>query len=58
MADLIIGIVLLFVVGAAIRYIVKAKKNGAKCIGCPADGACSRKSGGAGCSCGCQSDAK
>lgn len=58
MADLIIGIVLLVVVGAAIRYIVKAKKSGAKCIGCPADGACSHKSGSAGCSCGCQSDAK
>lgn len=49
---IVIGIVAV-IVGLAIAYIIKAKKNGAKCIGCPSGGCnCSSKS----CSeCGCQS---
>ena len=43
MTDLIIIGILLFVVGGAILYIVKAKKNGANCIGCPASGICWKK---------------
>ena len=60
MADLIIAVVLLMIIGGAVAYIVKAKKNGAKCIGCPAGGNCSGKSNGqsdCSCSCGCGSDA-
>lgn len=43
---LIIGIILV-IVGGAVAYIIKAKKNGKKCIGCPdaptcqSHGACS-----------------
>ncbi len=40
MADLIVVGILLIIVGAAIIYIVKAKKSGTKCIGCPAAGQC------------------
>lgn len=59
MADLIIVIILLVIIGAAVFYIVKSKKNGAKCIGCPAGANCPSKNGGnSGCSCGCQSDTK
>ena len=47
MTDIIIIGILLLVVGGAVFYIVKAKKNGAKCIGCPASGACTKK----GCNC-------
>ncbi len=47
MADIIVSVVLIVIVGAAIRYIYKQKKAGAKCIGCPY---C--KSGNTGCS-GC-----
>ena len=36
MTDLIVLIILAALVGGAVSYIVKAKKNGAKCIGCPA----------------------
>ena len=54
MADFMIGIILLFVVGLAIRYIVKAKKSGVKCIGCPSSGTCSKKA----CSCGGYSGTK
>lgn len=49
MTDLIIVLVVLAIVGGAGRYIYKAKKRGAKCIGCPVEGGCS------GC-CGCQSE--
>ena len=59
MTDIIIIGILLVVVGGAIFYIVKAKKNGAKCIGCPAAGNCPSKTGGKkGCGCGCQTDTK
>ena len=54
MADLIIGIVLLAVIGAEVRYIVKAKKSGVKCIGCPNAGTCGKAS----CSCNSQADVK
>ncbi|MBQ9142421.1 MAG: FeoB-associated Cys-rich membrane protein [Lachnospiraceae bacterium] len=52
MADLILVIVLLMIVGAAVIYIVKEKKKGVKCIGCPAAGACAHahKCNGGGCS--------
>lgn len=57
MADLIVVIILLIIIGAATIYIVKAKKNGTKCIGCPAGCNCPSKNGGAsGCSCGGQSN--
>ena len=46
MADFIIIAVIGLIVGGAAGYIRKAKKRGARCIGCPNSGAC----GG---SCGC-----
>ncbi|MBO5165394.1 MAG: FeoB-associated Cys-rich membrane protein [Lachnospiraceae bacterium] len=52
--DIILVLVLLLILGAAVAYIVRAKKKGAKCIGCPASGTCGHKSKGAsGCGCGC-----
>lgn len=51
MENIIAVIVLLVIIGAAAGYVIKAKKSGRKCIGCP-DGGCS-KQGCAGCSCGC-----
>ncbi len=48
MTNLILGAVLIAIIGAAIMYIIKAKKSGVKCIGCPAGGTCSAKN-----SCGC-----
>ena len=35
MEDLILIVIILLIVGAAVAYIVKAKKQGVKCIGCP-----------------------
>lgn len=44
MMNFILGALLLALMGAAVHYVVKAKKNGTKCIGCP--------DGGCGCGCG------
>ena len=40
MTDLIVILILLILIGAAVSYIIKAKKSGVKCIGCPAGGNC------------------
>lgn len=45
MADFMVAGVLLMIVSAAVIYIVKAKKRGTKCIGCPAAGHCASKNG-------------
>ncbi|MBO5209340.1 MAG: FeoB-associated Cys-rich membrane protein [Lachnospiraceae bacterium] len=59
MVNLIVVVVLIAIIGAAVMYIVKAKKSGVKCIGCPAAGTCahSQGSGCGGCS-GCHTDTK
>ena len=53
MIDFIVGAVLVLLVGAAIAYIVKEKKRGVVCIGCPSAGTCGAKNrpGSEGCSC-------
>ena len=35
MSDFIIIVVLLAVLGTAAAYVIRSKKNGAKCVGCP-----------------------
>ena len=55
MTDMIILAVIAAIVGAAAVYIYKAKKSGAKCIGCPSGG-CSSCSSEGGCGCGCGGD--
>ncbi|MBQ1255093.1 MAG: FeoB-associated Cys-rich membrane protein [Clostridia bacterium] len=47
--NIILAVVLLAILGGAITYIVKAKKRGQKCIGCPYSNSCGKS---AGCSCG------
>ena len=34
---------LILIVVLAVRYMVKAKKKGVKCIGCPLAGSCQKK---------------
>jgi hypothetical protein len=48
-ADIIVALILAAIIGGAVFYIVKAKKSGQKCIGCPHSKTCC-KSGS--CSCG------
>lgn len=56
MESVIVAIIVLAILGAACLYIYKAKKSGAKCIGCPAGGNCSSGKGEHTCSCGCHAD--
>ena len=52
MASVIVAVVMLIIIGAAIAYIVKEKKKGTVCIGCPHAGTCaSKNSNDSGCSC-------
>ncbi len=47
MTEEIIAVVLIaLIIGGAILYIIKAKKNGKKCIGCPDGCSCKAKSEG------------
>ena len=52
-ADIVAIIVILLIVGAATAYIIKAKKSGRKCIGCPDSKNCS---GACSSCCGCSSN--
>lgn len=40
MTDVIVSVILLILVGSAAAYIVRAKRSGVKCIGCPSGGSC------------------
>ena len=51
METIIAAAIIVVVLFAAIWYIVKAKRSGKKCIGCPDSGSCS---GSCGCGCGGQ----
>lgn len=42
-ADIIAIAVIVLIVGAAAAYIIKAKKSGKKCIGCPDGCSCNTK---------------
>ena len=52
MINYLIIAILLVIIGGAAFYIYKAKKNGAKCIGCPNSKACSCNCGSCQYSCG------
>lgn len=43
MANIIAALIVLACVGGAIAYIIKEKKKGVKCIGCPAAAQCANK---------------
>lgn len=58
LADIIVIAIIVFIIGAASAYIIKAKKSGKKCIGCPDSCSCSKsgtktKKGEGSCCCGC-----
>ena len=43
MQNMIAVLVIVILVGSAAAYLIKAKRSGVKCIGCPAGGNCSSK---------------
>lgn len=49
LTDGIVLLAILLIVGGAVAYIIKAKKSGKKCIGCPDSSFCA--SGGCGGNC-------
>ena len=53
MENAIVILIVALILGVSIRYIVKAKRAGVKCIGCPAGGTCSGQCSGA-CSGNCE----
>lgn len=53
MTDFIIIAILVVIIGSATAYIMKAKKRGVKCIGCPEGSSCAHKSSEASSGCGC-----
>ena len=42
MEEIIAIIIILIIIGSAIFYIIKSKKKGNKCIGCPYSKQCSK----------------
>ncbi len=50
--DIIAAAVILLLVGGAVAYIIKAKRSGQRCIGCPDSKTCSGHCAGCGGSCG------
>ena len=47
-ADIIVIAIIALIIGGVVAYIIRAKKRGQKCIGCPYADKC----GKGGCSCG------
>ena len=45
MENIVIIAILLVIIIASSVYVIKQKKKGVKCIGCPAGGKCSRNCG-------------
>ncbi|MBO5129832.1 MAG: FeoB-associated Cys-rich membrane protein [Oscillospiraceae bacterium] len=52
MENAIIIVVVLMVIGLAVRFIYKEKKRGVKCVGCPFSETCGSGGCNGGCSCG------
>ena len=42
--NVIAAVLIVIVIGAAVAYIIKEKKRGKKCIGCPYSSCCEKKS--------------
>lgn len=55
MDNTIVAGILLLIIGLSAAYVVKAKKSGQKCIGCP-HGGCCKNSDGFACCCGVDSE--
>lgn len=41
MENFIVIVILALIIGFALAYVIKARKKGVKCIGCPEGGKCS-----------------
>lgn len=46
MENLIVGIIIILLVAFSLRYILKSRKKGVKCIGCPYSHSCTKEEKG------------
>lgn len=53
MENIAIIAAIIIIVGLAVFYVVKSKKSGKKCIGCPVGCSCGKENEN-NCSCGCE----
>ena len=52
LVNIIATLVVVAILGGAVAYVIKSKKSGVKCIGCPHGSSCpSAKNGGCGGNC-------
>lgn len=51
--DIVLIAVIALIISGAAAYIIKAKKGGKKCIGCPDSASCGKKCSGCGGNDGC-----
>lgn len=59
MIDFVVGAIIVLIVGLALLYIIKSKKKGIKCVGCPdAKNCCSGCCGGGCTGCSGHTNAK
>ncbi len=49
LANIVATLIILGIVGYAVRYIYKEKKKGTRCIGCPMAGNCAKAKAGMEC---------
>ena len=56
--EIIAIIAIALIIGLAVAYIIRAKKSGKKCIGCPDGGSCTKGGCSGNCSCcsACESE--
>ncbi len=52
MIDFVVGFIIVVIISGSLMYIIRAKRRGVKCIGCPDSAACSGKCNGCNGSCG------
>ena len=55
-ANIVVILILTAIAVGIILYLLRAKKSGAACVGCPYAKQCAAKSKSGGCSCSCGED--
>jgi hypothetical protein len=52
MLNILLIVILLAIAGAIVFYLIREKKRGVCCVGCPHAKACAKKHASGGCRCG------
>ena len=54
MVNIFIAAIVMAILGGAAVYIIRSKKSGVRCIGCPSSKTCSGNCAGCSCHCGAE----